>query len=108
MASPNNNRRVWFLGLALGLGVLFAYGRVVSYDFTTYDDPTYVTANPAVQGGVTTQALVWAFTTGYASNWHPLTWISHMLDCQFFGPQAGGHHLTSLLLHALNTLLLFW
>ncbi|MDB6112287.1 MAG: repeat-containing protein, partial [Pedosphaera sp.] len=106
MASPAN-KQIWLLRLGLALGVLLAFGPVIHYEFTTYDDPTYVTANPPVQGGVTCQALAWAFTTGHGSNWHPLTWISHMLDCQVFGLNPGGHHLSSLLLHLLNTVLLF-
>src|SRR5690349_699820 len=108
MQSPNNNnRQVWLLCLGLVLGVLLVYSTVIRHEFTNYDDPDYVTGNPPVQGGVTPQALVWAFTTGHSSNWHPLTWVSHMVDCNLYGLNPGGHHLTSLLFHLANTLLLF-
>ena len=75
--------------------------------FVSFDDGTYVTANTHVQGGLTWEGLEWAFQTSTASNWHPLTWLSHMLDWQLYGAQAWGHHLTSLLLHTLNTILLY-
>src|SRR5260221_12648695 len=77
------------------------------HDFVNYDDPDYVTANPHVQSGLKWDNVIWAFTTGHAANWHPLTWLSHMLDCQLYGMNAGGHHLTSLALHVASTLLLF-
>lgn len=72
-----------------------------------YDDDLYVTKNPHVQGGLTLSGLKWAFVTPHASNWHPLTWISHMLDCQLFGLNPAGHHATSILFHAMTTILLF-
>jgi protein O-mannosyl-transferase len=75
--------------------------------FTSYDDPEYVTSNSQVQSGLTWDGAVWAFGSTAAFNWHPLTWLSHMLDCQLFGLRPWGHHLTSVLLHAVNTLLLF-
>src|SRR5439155_16281252 len=68
----------------------------------------YVTQNANVSSGLAWNGTVWAFTTGYAANWHPLTWLSHMLDVQLFGLDAGAHHLISLALHILSTLLLFW
>ena len=77
-------------------------------DFINYDDPAYVTENIHIRNGMTTEAVRWAFTTGYASNWHPVTWMSHMLDVQLFGLNPRGHHLTNLLLHIANTLLLFF
>ncbi|MDB6108356.1 MAG: repeat-containing protein, partial [Pedosphaera sp.] len=107
MASSTHKRRFLLLCLGLVLGTLLAYGQVLFHDFTNFDDLDYVTANPHVQGGVTPGAVAWAFTSGYAGNWHPLTWISHMVDCQLWGLWPGGHHLTSLLLHLANTLLLF-
>src|SRR5690242_5569677 len=64
-------------------------------DFVNYDDSDYVTANPHVQSGLKWENIQWAFTTGHASNWHPITWLSHMLDCQLFGQQAAMHHLVS-------------
>jgi protein O-mannosyl-transferase len=84
------------------------YWPVTGFDFTNYDDPDYITYNPIVQQGVTRQTVAWAFTTDHASNWHPLTWISHELDCEMYGLKPGGHHLTSLLFHLANTVLLFW
>jgi hypothetical protein len=77
-------------------------------DFIYFDDQSYVTENYLVQKGITLEGIRWAFTTGHASNWHPLTWISHMLDVQLFGLQPRWHHLTNLLFHLVNTLLLFF
>src|SRR4030081_3941310 len=96
----------------LGCLLLFAvtlglYWPVLQARFLNFDDNLYVTDNAWVQGGVTVENIGWAFTTGHASNWHPLTWISHMLDWQIHGANAGGHHLTNLLFHAANALLLF-
>jgi protein O-mannosyl-transferase len=84
------------------------YWPVTGFDFTNYDDPDYITYNPIVQQGVTGPTVAWAFTTDHASNWHPLTWISHELDCEMYGLKPGGHHLTNLLFHLANTVLLFW
>jgi hypothetical protein len=77
------------------------------YDFVSFDDPQYVTENPHVIAGLTPEGVGWAFTSGYASNWHPLTWLSHMLDVELFGVNAGPQHLVNVLLHIANTLLLF-
>jgi tetratricopeptide (TPR) repeat protein len=93
--------------VALAAAVLATFWPVVLNDFVNYDDPDYVTSNRHVQQGLTAQDVAWAFRTGHASNWHPLTWLSHQLDCQFYGLRPAGHHLTSLLLHAANTALLF-
>jgi tetratricopeptide (TPR) repeat protein len=79
----------------------------LTHDFITYDDPAYVTANDRVKAGLTWDNALWALRSTEASNWHPLTWISHMADCQVFGLRAWGHHLTNVLLHALNCVLLF-
>ena len=87
---------------------LYAYVPVRHYGFTNYDDPQYVTQNPNLAGGLTWNGIKWAFTTGYQSNWHPLTWLSHMLDVQLFDTNAGAHHLTNVGFHVANTLLLFW
>ena len=83
------------------------YAQVFDHEFVSYDDPDYITSNPHVQAGLTWTGVAWAFTTGYAANWHPLTWLSHMLDWQLFGAQAGVHHLVSVLIHAVSVLLLF-
>ncbi|MHC4395996.1 MAG: tetratricopeptide repeat protein [Planctomycetota bacterium] len=93
--------------LILALTTFAAYWQVHSYDFVDYDDRLYVSENTNVTAGLTRQGIAWAFTTGYFGNWHPLTWLSHMLDCELFGLNAGRHHLTNLLLHIANTLLLF-
>ena len=76
-------------------------------EFINYDDQEYVTANVHVQHGLGWDGLAWAFRTGYAANWHPLTWLSHMVDVQLFGLSPAGHHLTNLLLHIANAILLF-
>ncbi|MDA3897917.1 MAG: hypothetical protein PF482_17430 [Desulfobacteraceae bacterium] len=98
------------LGLCLILAVITfsMYVQILDFDFVNYDDNDYVYDNPHVQKGVTLHAITWAFTTGHASNWHPLTWMSHMLDYQMFGLWPGGQHLTSLLFHIVNSLLLFF
>ena len=93
--------------LILALSTIAVYWQVHSYDFVDYDDYEYITLNQNVKAGLTQQGIIWAFTTGYAANWFPLTWISHMLDCELFGFNPGRHHLTNLLLHVANTLLLF-
>jgi tetratricopeptide (TPR) repeat protein len=97
---------VWIC-LVLALTTAAVFCQVCTYDFVNLDDPTYIYENPNIQDGITSKAIKWAFTTGYASNWHPLTWLSHMLDWQLFGSNAGGHHLTNLIFHIANTLLLF-
>ena len=83
------------------------YAQTASFEFVGYDDPDYVTQNPHVQQGLTVEAVRWAFTSSHASNWHPLTWLSHMLDWQLFGAEPAGHHIVNVLIHTLNTLLLF-
>ena len=84
------------------------YWQILSSDFVNFDDQMYVTENSHVQKGLTTENLVWAFASYDVAYWHPLTWLSHMLDCELFGLKAGGHHLTSLILHIANSLLVFW
>jgi tetratricopeptide (TPR) repeat protein len=76
--------------------------------FVSLDDPQYVSENPHIAQGLTWAGVAWAFTSGYASNWHPLTWLSHMLDISLFGMHPGWHHLTNLALHLGSTILLFW
>ena len=93
--------------LFLIVTTLAVYWQVRNYSFVNYDDPLYVTENRYVQDGLTLKSIAWAFTTGHMSNWHPLTWISHMLDCQLYGMNPPQHHLTNVLLHILNSLLLF-
>jgi len=102
-----NRRLRLLLGLSLALAVAAAYGPVLGNEFTNYDDNEYLTENPRVQHGLGWETVRWAWTTGYAGNWFPLTWMSHALDWQLFGSWAGGHHATSLALHVANTLLVF-
>jgi len=96
--------------ILLGLTVMtFAsYAQVIGHQFITLDDPTYIQGNSMVNRGLTRAGIAWAFTTFYAANWHPLTWISHMIDCQLFGTNAGRHLLVNALIHVANTLLVFW
>ena len=95
------------IALLLALITLLAYLPVTRDDFVDYDDQDYVTQNSVVQNGVTWVGIKWAFTTGHASNWHPVTWLSHMTDCELFGTNPGGHHLVNVLFHTANTVLLF-
>jgi len=83
------------------------YWPTTHQDFTVFDDGDYVYDNPGVKGGLSWEGAQWAFTNIHSANWHPLTWISHQADWVCYGSFAGGHHLTNLLLHTLNTLLLF-
>jgi protein O-mannosyl-transferase len=92
--------------LIFGIAVAL-YFPVLGHPFSDYDDYYYVTDNPHVRAGLTWNTAMWAFSSGEDANWHPLTWISHELDVQLFGMQPGGHHATSVLLHALNAVLLF-
>jgi len=96
-----------WISLGLVAANVVVYAAVRRHGFVNFDDPRYVTENAIVAAGLTWRGVVWAFTAGYASNWHPLTWMSHMLDVQLYGMRAGGHHLTNVLLHIANTLLLF-
>ncbi len=93
--------------ILLAAGIAGVYWPVAGYGFLYCDDPEYVLSNAQVQGGLSWAGLVWALTSWEAANWHPLTWLSHMLDVQFFGMVPGWHHLTNLVLHAANSLLLF-
>src|SRR5437879_3994370 len=102
-----STRLTFRLSLLLFVVTLAAYAPVVTHDFLFYDDSKYVYDNPQVRHGLSWPGFAWAWTTFHASNWHPLTWLSHMLDCQLYGPNAGGHHFTSLLFHVANSVGLF-
>jgi len=93
--------------LLLAFATLVVFLPAGSYQFVNYDDTDYVTENPFVKNGLNGTDIKWAFTAFHAGNWHPLTWISHMADCQFFGLNAGAHHFVSVLFHAMNAALLF-
>jgi tetratricopeptide (TPR) repeat protein len=83
------------------------FGQTLHHEFVNYDDNLYVYDNPVVQKGLTWEGFRWALTYGNIGHWHPLTWLSHMLDCQWYGLWAGGHHLTNVLLHGAAAILLF-
>ena len=100
--------RVTFICFFLCLITLAAFWQVRNYDFIKFDDDTYVSENPHVRGGLTSENISWSFRFTPRGYWHPLTWLSHMLDCQLFGLEPGMHHLTNLILHLANTLLLFF
>ena len=97
------------IGLVLFVATLLLFSRVLGpdYEFVNYDDPDYVTKNAQVQAGLDGAGMRWALTSGAASNWHPLTWMSHMLDWSWWGNNPRGHHATSVVLHALNAALAF-
>ncbi len=97
----------WLLATLLALATIVLYWPATRHDFINYDDPAYVTSNVHVQSGLTLENVRWAFSSPVDGNWHPVTMLSHLLDCQLFGTKPWGHHLTSLLLHAVNTALVF-
>jgi protein O-mannosyl-transferase len=105
---PSDRRSTLLICLFLALATASAFWRVPHLGFVTLDDDVYVTANTHVRGGLTLEDLRWAFTSvGYAGYWHPVTWISHMLDVQLFGMRPGPAHVVNLLLHVANTILLY-
>src|ERR1700730_1241639 len=97
------------LGICVSLALLtwLVFGQTLRHDFVNYDDSEYVYANPEVTKGLTLHGIGWAFSHVHADNWHPLTSMSHMLDCQLYGLKAGGHHCTNVVLHMLGVILLF-
>lgn len=101
-------RREFLACLLLVVAIAAVYGQTYGHGFINLDDGDYVFQNWRVLTGLSWGNLVWAFTTGHAANWHPLTWLSHMLDVQLFGQAPGPQHLVNVLLHTLSTLLLFW
>ena len=100
-------RPIALLGCILVIATSALYWPVIQARFVVVDDDLYILDNPRVRGGLNLQGFKWAFTSTYAANWHPLTWISHQMDYALWGKFAGGHHLTSLVFHTLNTLVLF-
>jgi tetratricopeptide (TPR) repeat protein len=100
--------KAWPLGFLLILATLAAYWPALNNDFISFDDREYVTENPHVVTGLTWSNAAWAFRAGFASNWHPLTWLSHQLDVQLFGLNPRWHHFTSLLFHITNSVLLLF
>ena len=109
VAIPNETRMrfpVWLLAILLAIVTAAIYWPTTEHGFV-YDDEGYVVNNVHVTGGLTLENIRWALVSGYIANWHPVTWLSHMLDCQLFGLNPFGHHLVNVLLHALNTILVF-
>ena len=107
MSKINRNYLVLIICIILSIITVAVFWQVGSHEFISFDDNDYVTENRHVQDGITLKGIVWAFAEPHAHNWHPLTWLSHMLDCQLFGLKPGRHHLVNLFFHIANTLLLF-
>ncbi len=103
--TPNRSHTPLAIALVLFSGTLALFWPTLRFEFTGFDDDIYVTDNAHLNDGLTWKAVRWAFTTTYANFWHPLTWLSHLVDVELFGMNPSGHHFTSVLLHALNTLL---
>ena len=106
-AARTDKKFFLFACFTLALGTLALYWPVTRFPFINFDDPEYISENPITQAGLTWHGLVWAFNGIHVGNWHPASWLSHMVDCQLFGVNAGGHHLVNVLFHITNTLLLF-
>jgi Tfp pilus assembly protein PilF len=106
-AKLTKNQLSALICLALALVTTALYWPITHHNFVNFDDDDYITNNSHVKAGLTWAGVIWAFQSGAAANWHPLTWLSHMLDCQLYGLYPGGHHSTNLLFHVANTLLLF-
>ncbi len=106
---PRARERAWVIAVccALLLATGAVYGQVAHHAFLHFDDDEYIYDNPHVSSGLNWANVAWAFTAYHSRNWHPLTWLSHMLDCQLFGLRPGPHHLVSVLLHALDGVVLF-
>jgi len=102
-----NLRKEYFIIFLLIATTAISYWQLKNNDFINLDDPQYITENLRVKAGLTVESVKWAFASTQAHNWHPLTWLSHMLDVQLFGLNAGWHHVTNLILHIANTILLF-
>lgn len=107
MRRTGKTRIEFIISFGLFLVVLLVFNSITTFSFNNYDDLSYIVENAAVQKGLTLSGIYWAFTSFSASNWHPVTWLSHMLDCSLFGMNPGGHYWTNLLLHGFNSILLF-
>lgn len=95
------------VSLVLVLLVATLYARTRTFGYLDFDDEEYIYANPDVLAGLSSDGIAWAFTAYHSANWHPLTWISHMLDVELFGLDAGAHHVVNVAFHAANSALLF-
>ena len=96
------------ISLFLIFSIIIAYGQVRNFDFVDFDDGAYITENSHVQTGLTVESLIWAFTNFHSANWHPMTWLSHIMDYELYGLSPMGHHWTNVQFHIANTLLLFF
>ncbi|MFA5291897.1 MAG: tetratricopeptide repeat protein [Phycisphaerae bacterium] len=96
------------ISICIVVTIFIAYEPLRHNGFVIYDDQNYITENPHITGGITQDSIIWAFTKSHAANWHPLTWLGHIIDYQIFGLNPLGYHLVSLLLHIANSLLVFW
>ncbi len=103
-----NTRMEFLVSLFLVLSILLIYGPVRNYEFIDFDDNIYITENPYVLSGLNKKSVQWAFKSAHAANWHPITWLSHLLDVTLYGTNPGAHHLTNLFFHVLNAVLLFF
>ena len=106
--AKTNFLKVIFVSLCLIVAMIIAYAQVGNFDFVGYDDQEYITENSHVQEGLNLKSINWAFTSFHSANWHPLTWLSHMLDCELYELNPMGHHWTNVQFHIANTLLLFF
>jgi len=108
MKAPRRGRLLT-IGICIALAALswLVFGQTLWHDFVNYDDPRYVYENTKITDGLSISGIAWAFTHIHSMNWHPLTTISHMFDCQLYGLKAGGHHFTNVLLHIVAVILLF-
>src|SRR5664279_819281 len=104
----SDTSRVRFVALALAAVTVAVFARVLRNGFVSFDDELYVLGNPHVRSGLSFANAAWAMTATEAANWHPLAWISHMVDVSLFGLSPVGHHTTSLVLHVANVLLVFF
>jgi len=108
VASSDSNRLLWLVALALCALTLIVFLQTAHFDFINFDDDRYVSEHPIISKGLTLDGIKYAFTSYRYFYWHPVTWLSHMLDCQLFGLNAGWHHLTNVVLHIANVLLVFF
>jgi len=108
VSTKSDFRKVFLVSLCIIVTITVSYLQVINFDFVGYDDELYITKNINVQKGLTCESAKWAFTTFHSANWHPLTWISHMLDYELYGLNPQGHHWTSVQFHIANSLLLFF
>lgn len=107
MISLFKDRKTLFITILIAVGCSLIYGQSLGFDFVNLDDDIYVYENPQVTGGFTAKGFAWAMTAFHASNWHPLTWISHQIDASFFGAASAGPHAVNVILHIVNSILLF-